>query len=104
MIHQILMDLNNDGNLYRLMVESDDLCRTLAQLLEYSPDVRYVDSKGELGRKDKGVRVLPDGSVVRRCQFFGSKTGYNMRFATSEYKLNTVKKARSAKEVIANGG
>lgn len=97
------MDLNNDGNLYRLMVESDDLCRTLGQLVEFSPDVRYVDSKEDLGKKDKGERVLPDGSIIRRCQFFGSKTGYNMRFATSEYKLNTIRKARSAKEVIACG-
>lgn len=104
MVHQILMDLNNDGNLYRLMVESDDVCRTLGQLLEYSPDVRYVDSKAEPGKKDKGVRVLPDGSVIRRAQFFGSKTGYNMRFATSDYKMNIVKKARDAREVIDCGG
>ncbi|BAL85146.1 hypothetical protein SELR_pSRC300730 (plasmid) [Selenomonas ruminantium subsp. lactilytica TAM6421] len=103
MIYSVLMDLNNGGDLYRLLIESDNLTRTLKELLKYSDDVRYVDAKEEPGKKDKGIRVLADGSVVRRCQFFGSKVGYNMRFATSEYKLNTIKKARDAREVIANG-
>lgn len=103
MIHQILMDLNNTGDYYRILIESDNLPRTLSELLKYSKDVLYVDSKEELGKKDKGIRVLTDGSIVRRCQFFGSKIGYQMRFQTSEYKLNTIKKARPAKEVIACG-
>ena len=103
MIYSVLVDLNNSGDLYRLLVESDNLTRTLEELLKISDDVRYVDAKEELGKKDKGIRVLPDGSIVRRCQFFGSKVGYNMRFATSEYKLNTIKKARDAREIIERG-
>ncbi len=103
MIYSVLVDLNNSGDLYRLLIESDNLARALEELLKVSDDVRYVDAKEEPGKKDKGIRVLPDGSIVRRCQFFGSKIGYNMRFATSEYKLNTIRKARDAREVITDG-
>lgn len=103
LVHQILADLHNDGDLYRLMVESENLPGTLTELCKFCNDVRYVDSKEELGKKDKGVRRLADGSIIRRCQWFGSKIGAKMGFAANQYKLNTILKARSAEEVIACG-
>ena len=103
MVYQILADLHKDGDLYRLMVESDNLIGTLKELLKHCNDVRYVDSKEELGKKDKGVRVLADGSIIRRCQWFGSKIGAKMAFSTNQYKMNTILKARDAREVIACG-
>ena len=42
---------------------------------------------------DKGKRRLDDGSIVRRCQWWGSKIGYMMRFETSPYRMETLKKA-----------
>ena len=103
MIYNVLIDLNNQGDLYRMAIESDDLSATLTELLKYSDDVRYIDSKEELGKKDKGTKRLDKGGIVRRCQFIGSKVGYVNRFAASEYKFNIISKARDAREVLANG-
>lgn len=102
MIYNVLIDYGNQGDLFRLAIESEDLHSTLRTLLNYSNDVRYIDSKDELGKKDKGNKVLEDGSIIRRSQFFGSKIGYQMRFQTSEYKTNILNKAVDAREVLAN--
>ena len=40
MIYSVLVDLNNSGDLYRLLIESDNLTRTLEELLKISEDVR----------------------------------------------------------------
>lgn len=97
------MDFNDAGDLYRVSVETDDPVRAAEAFLRYSKDVRYVGSKEERGTKDKGNRVLCDGAVMCRCTWFGSKIGYKMRFATSEYKRNIIEKAVDARELIANG-
>lgn len=91
MIYRFLVD--DSGDFYMMTVETEDKQRTVATLKGYSRDVRYVDSKDELGKKDTGKRRLPDGSIVRRCVFFGCKVGAMMRFEKSAYKLGTVKKA-----------
>lgn len=103
MVYQILADLHNDGDLYRLMVESENLIGTLKELCKFSRDVRYVDAKEELGKKDKGERRLADGSIIRRCQWFGSMVGAKMGFGVNQHKMNTVLKAKPAGEVIAYG-
>lgn len=103
MIHIFLVDLNNAGELYRLSIQTEDVKKTAETLLEYSKDVRYIGNKEEAGRKDIGVRKLPDGSTIVRCQFFGDKIGYVNRFAANETRMNIINKAVDARELIANG-
>ena len=76
-----------------MTIETEDKASLIAELKRWSNDVRYVDSKDELGSKDKGKRRLDDGSIVRRCDFFGSKISYMMRFETSPYRMGILKKA-----------
>ena len=75
-----------------ITVETNDKTALIDELKGYSRDVRYVDSKDELGQKDIGKRRLQHG-IIRRCGFFGSKIGYCMRFETSQYKMGIIKKA-----------
>ena len=93
MIVTMLVDLNDDGDFYRLTIETEDKARLFRTLSQYSRDVRYIEDKDEPGRNDEGNRRLPDGSTILQCKFFGSKMGYIMRFETSRYKLETIQKA-----------
>ena len=93
MILRFLVDYANQGDYYMMTIETEDKASLIAELKRWSNDVRYVDSKDELGSKDKGKRRLDDGSIVRRCDFFGSKVGYMMRFETSPYRMGILKKA-----------
>ena len=93
MIVSMLVDLNDDGDFYRLTIETEDKARLFRTLSQYSRDVRDIEDKDEPGRKDVGKRRLPDGSTILNCKFFGSKIGYIMRFETSRYKLETIQKA-----------
>ena len=93
LILRFLVDYANQGDYYMMTIETEDKASLIAELKRYSRDVRYVDSKDELGSKDKGKRRLDDGSIVRRCGFFGSKISYMMRFETSPYRMGILKKA-----------
>ena len=93
MIFRFLVDYGNIGDYYMMTIETEDKALLTTKLKQYSNDVRYVDSKNELGAKDKGKRVLSDGSIVRRCVFFGSKIGFLARFAKSPYRMGILKKA-----------
>ena len=93
MILRFLADYANQGDYYMMTIETEDKASLIAELKRYSHDVLYIDSKDELGSKDKGKRRLDDGSIVRRCDFFGSKVGYMMRFETSPYRMEILKKA-----------
>ena len=92
-IVRFLVDYANQGDYYMMTIETEDKASLITELKRWSNDVRYVDSKDELGSKDKGKRRLDDGSIVRRCQWWGSKIGYCMRFETSPYSMETMKKA-----------
>ena len=92
-IVRFLVDYANQGDYYMMTIEAEDKASLITELKRWSNDVRYVDSKDELGSKDKGKRRLDDGSIVRRCQWWGSKIGYCMRFETSPYRMETMKKA-----------
>lgn len=87
MIHQILVDYRDSGDYFRFSVDSNrsphDILRYFRQ---YSHDVRYWRNYGALGKHDKGNRMTPVGTIVS-CGYFGTKTGYNMRF--QEYKLKS---------------
>ena len=93
LILRFLVDYANQGDYYMMTIETEDKASLITELKRWSNDVRYVDSKDELGSKDKGKRRLDDGSIVRRCQWWGSKIGYCMRFETSPYRMETMKKA-----------
>lgn len=93
MIVSVLMDFNDEGDFYRLTIETEDRARLWRTLAGYSRDVRYIEDKETRGRKDVGRRRLPDGSVILNCKFFGSKVGYLMRFAASQYKDGVIRKA-----------
>ena len=93
MIIRVLMDLNDDGYLYMLNIQTEDKERTLQTLKNYSNDVRYVEEKQEATRFDKGARVLPDGSIVKRCTLFGDKVAARFSFDKSEYKKFIINKA-----------
>lgn len=100
MIYIFLVDFNDKGDLYRMLIETNDLVGTTKKLCQYSHDVRYIGSKDSLGNKDKGARKLTSNAIIRRTTWFGSKIGYKMRFETSEYKKNIIKQAKTAEEVI----
>lgn len=89
----MLMDFNDTGDFYRLTIETEDKQVLFKYLCQFSNDVRYIEDKEERGKKDVGTRVLPDGSTILRCQWFGSKIGHLMRFETSPYKMGVIKKA-----------
>lgn len=93
MIVSVLVDFNDEGDFYRLTIETENKHRLFEYLTSLSNDVRYIEDKEERGRKDTGCRVLPDGSTILRCQWFGSKIGHMMRFETSPYKMGVIKKA-----------
>ncbi len=98
MILRFLVDYGNigsslGGDYYMMSIETEGKGSLINELKRYSKDVLYIDSKDELGAKDKGKRRLDDGSIVRRCTFFGSKISYMMRFETSPYKMEIMKKA-----------
>ena len=98
MILRFLVDYGNigsslGGDYYMMTIETEDKASLINELKRYSKDVLYIDSKDELGAKDKGKRRLDDGSIIRRCQWWGSKIGYCMRFETSPYRMETLKKA-----------
>lgn len=92
-IVRFLVDYANQGDYYMMTIETEDKASLINELKRYSKDVLYIDSKDELGAKDKGKRRLDDGSIVRRCTFFGSKISYMMRFETSPYRMEILKKA-----------
>lgn len=89
----MLMDFNDTGDFYRLTIETEDKQALFKYLCQFSNDVRYIEDKEERGKKDVGTRVLPDGSTILRCQWFGSKIGHLMRFETSQYKMGVINKA-----------
>ena len=87
MIHQILLDYRDSGDYFRLSIESEEAPKDiLIYLQKYSKDVRYWRNYNERRKSEKGTRVTPVGTIVS-CGYFGTKTGYNMRFESSEYKL-----------------
>lgn len=93
MIIRVLMDLNDDGYLWMLNIQTEDKDTTLRTLKTFSNDVRYVEEKEKATRFDKGNRLLPDGSIVKRCTFFGDKVAARFSFNKSEYKKFIIDKA-----------
>lgn len=93
MILCLLVDYNDSGDFYRLTVETENPLRMFREFLGISHDVRYIESKSEKGKRDKGVRRMPDGSVILRSCFFGSKIGAMMRFENNAYKIGVIQKA-----------
>ena len=89
MIHQILMDYRDSGDLFRISVDSpmssQEVCR---YFLKFSHTVYYWRSYESRSKHDKGTRETPVGTLVS-CGYFGTTVGYNMRFETNEWKLKS---------------
>ena len=73
MILSLLVDFNDRGKLFSMTIETENEKRLFKTLHKYSHDVRFIEEKEERGAKDKGKRVLSDGSIVLRCKFFSDK-------------------------------
>ena len=88
MIVRCLVDLNNEGVLFLLTIQTEDRERLFN-------DVRYVEDKEEPSQRDKGDRILTDGSKVLRCQFFGDKVYGLSAFSKNAGKMAVINKAVS---------
>lgn len=95
MIVRCLVDLNNEGFLYTLTIQTEDKERLFQELKLHSDDVRFIEDKKEPSVRDKGTRVLTDGSRVLRCQFFGDKVCGLSAFGKSEGRMFIINKAVS---------
>lgn len=95
MIVRCLVDLNNEGFLYTLTIQTEDKERLFQELKLHSNDVRYIEDKKEPSNRDKGDRILTDGSRVLRCQFFGDKVCGLSAFGKSEGRMFIINKAVS---------
>lgn len=95
MIVRCLVDLNNEGVLYLLTIQTEDRERLFKELKSFSNDVRYVEDKEEPSQRDKGDRILTDGSKVLRCQFFGDKVYGLSAFSKNAGKMAVINKAVS---------
>lgn len=91
MILSLLVDFNDKGSLYSMTVETANKSRLFKTLHKYSNDVRFIEEKEERGAKDKGERVLSDGSIVLRCKYFGDKVSSVYAFGKSPGKMNVLK-------------
>ena len=88
MILSMLVDFNNRGTLFSMTIETKDRDKLFQTLHKYSNDVRFIEEKKERGAKDKGARVLSDGSTVLRCKYFGDKIPAMYAFGKSPGKMN----------------
>ena len=88
MILSVLVDYNDCGILYSMTVETENKERLFQTLHKYSRDVRFVETKQKRGAKDRGKRVLSDGSIILRCKYFGDKVPAMCAFAKSPGKMN----------------
>ena len=93
MIVRCLVDLNNEGVLFLLTIQTEDKDMLFELLKEHSHDVRFIEEKDEPSRRDTGDRKLDDGSIVLRCQSFGDKVGAMYAFGKSQGKMCTIEKA-----------
>lgn len=93
MIVRVLVDLNDEGWLYLLTIQTEDKDRLFELLKEHSHDVRFIEEKEEPSKRDTGDRKLDDGSIVLRCQSFGDKVGAMYAFGKSQGKMCTIEKA-----------
>lgn len=91
MILSLLVDFNDKGSLYSMTVETANKTKLFKTLHKYSNDVRFIEEKEERGAKDKGERVLSDGSIVLRCKYFGDKVSSVYAFGKSPGKMNVLK-------------
>lgn len=95
MIVRCLVDLNNEGYLYTLTIQTEDKEKLFEELKLFSNDVRYIEDKEEPSKRDKGDKILSDGSKVLRCQFFGDKVCGISAFGKSEGRMFIINKATS---------
>ena len=87
MIHQILVDYRDSGDYFRFSIDSTEEPKVITSYFQqYSHDIRYWRSYDESRKSEKGTRVTPVGTIVS-CGYFGTKTGYNMRLESNEYKF-----------------
>lgn len=91
MILSLLVDFNDKGSLFSLTIETKNKKKLFKTLHKYSHDVRFIEEKEERGAKDKGERVLSDGSIVLRCKFFGDKVSSMYAFNKSPGKMNVLR-------------
>ena len=92
MIARFLIDFEDAGDYFLVSIETNDKASLIDELKGYSRDVLYVDSKDDISDKDTGKRRLKHG-IIRRCAWWGSKSGFRMRFETSQWRMDTLKKA-----------
>lgn len=95
MILSVLVDFNDKGGLFSLTIETKNRNKLFKTLHKYSHDVRFIEEKEERGAKDKGERVLSDGSTVLRCKYFGDKIPAMYAFQKSPGKMNILKRGVS---------
>jgi hypoxanthine phosphoribosyltransferase len=68
LIHYFFVDFNNEGQYYRVGVDTAETKEVVEKYLQgFSQDVRYQRSQAERTRKDNGTRKTPVG-VICHCR------------------------------------
>jgi hypothetical protein len=65
MIHQFELDDNNSGQIYLMSLKTTlDVLDCLKYLQQFSRYVAHIKTKDKQGKKQKGFRQLPIGTIV----------------------------------------